>query len=222
MKKIISVILTVILCMTGFLCSVSADTEKTIFETLPKSYSVTITDPDDIEQYITENDLTIPQGATLEKIQQTIYIDESLLPSLYDSSSSAPSPKGLVYEIKNVYCSGQEFYYTSEFESDWYQGPATISTTYSQTKTVKKLIGVNIGNSTVSSAVGYDITQSYTVTKSFSTSVASGKTLNVKSYPLYLRTLFDIYNKWSGNLVANDAYTDKAVGLYIVQYTYNT
>ena len=89
--------------------------------------------------------------------------------------------------------------------------------TFTQSKAVKKPIGV----STVKAAVGYDITDTYTISKEFSATVSAGKYLDIRVYPLYRRTTFDIYNQWTGEFVQRDARTDQPVGLYIEQYTYS-
>lgn len=91
----------------------------------------------------------------------------------------------------------------------------------SRTNTVKKSINVGVTNKVVSAAVGYDITDSFTSTKTFSTTVAAGKKVNVKVHTNYQKKTFDIYNNATGNCVQSGAYTMKPVGLIFKQYTYS-
>ena len=95
------------------------------------------------------------------------------------------------------------------------------SETYSRTSSVKRSISVGVTNNVVSAAVGYDITDTFTNTKTFSATVASGKKVNVKVHTNYQKKTFDIYNNLTGNCVQSGAYTMKPVGLIFKQYTYS-
>lgn len=114
-----------------------------------------------------------------------------------------------------------EFYYVNEYDSDWFYGPCSVSETYTRESTVKIDIDTTIGNGTVSAAVGYSITDTYVKSKTFTTTVAANKKLNVRIHTNYKSTQFDIYNQWSNNLVEKDAWTAKPIGLVFVQYTYS-
>lgn len=221
-KKFVSVLLILTFCIySGALSYAMNDTNVSntdIYTEEPQN--ICITDKAVLERIAQMKNLQIPAGYHLECYEQSFYVGNEYV-SADNHSSFEPEPRALLYRIENVVVRTPDFYYVHEYEHDIYQGPATISTTFTQSKTVKKSIGVSIGNSTVKAAVGYDITDTYTVSKTFSATVAAGKYLEVKVYPLYRRTTFDIYNQWTDELVQRDARTDQPVGLYIEQYTYS-
>lgn len=185
-----------------------------------ETQNICITDQDALEKIVQMKNLQIPEGYHLECYEQSLYVGNEYV-SADNHNSFAPEPRAFVYRIENVVVRTPDFYYVHEYQHDIYQGPATISTIFTQSKAVKKSIGVSIGNSTVKAAVGYDITDTYTISKEFSATVSAGKYLDIRVYPLYRRTTFDIYNQWTGEFVQRNARTDQPVGLYIEQYTYS-
>lgn len=185
-----------------------------------ESQNICITDQDTLEKIVQMKNLQIPEGYRPECYKQSFYVGNEYV-STDNHISFVPKPRALVYRIENIVVRTPDFYYVHDYEHDIYQGPAAISTTFTQSKAVKKSIGVSIGNSTVKAAVGYDLTDTYTVSKEFSATVPAGKYLDIRVYPLYRRTAFDIYNQWTGELVQRDAHTDQPIGLYIEQYTYS-
>lgn len=193
--------------------SVDVDTD------IQLAYHEVITDEDELNRIVQEEGIILSGTKRLEKVEKIVYASKE---EDTGAMNIGVVPCAILYEIKNVVVNSPDFYYTSDYDHDITHGAGSVSKTYSFTRAVKTNFGgVSIGNSTVSSAVGYDITNKYTVSKHFSATIAEGKVLDVKAYPLYRRTTFDIYNKWNNTLVKQGAYTDKPVGVYIAQYTYS-
>lgn len=185
-----------------------------------KTQDVCITDQATLEKLAQTKNLQIPAGYHLECYTQSFYVGSEYARA-ENHRSVVTERTAFLYRIENVSVKSPSFCYASEYAHDIYQGSAEISTTFTQSKSAKQSIGVPIRNSTVKAAVGYAVTDIYTVSKAFSVSVPDGKYLDVKAYPLYRRTAFDIYNRWTGALVQSAAHTDRPIGLLIEQYTYS-
>ncbi len=218
-KKLTALIL--ILCTIGTITlNALAGHSDTEIELVDSHHEV-ITDEETIARIAEERNLTIPEGySSIEKIENTVY----LMPEEANAEATETSPQakaGIIYSIRNVHTDELDFYFPAIYEVDIYDGPASISETFTKSEEVKENISVTIGNGTVKAAVGYDITKKYTVTKTYSTSVGANQQLVLHIYVLYRRTWFDIYNKWTNEYVQLDAYTDKPVGVYITQTLYN-
>lgn len=181
---------------------------------------VCITDQAVLEKLAQTKNLQIPAGYHLECYTQSFYVGNEYV-SAEHPRSVEPKLSAFLYRIENVSVKSPSFCYAYEYAHDIYQGPAEISTTFSQSKSAKQSVGVPIGNSTVKAAVGYAVADAYTVSKAFWVTVPDGKYLDVKAYPLYQRTAFDVYHRWTGALVQKEAYADKPIGLLIEQYTYS-
>lgn len=178
----------------------------------------TITDKEELKEIIEEQNLSVPAGYYLEKVDVIVYNTEDTINTI---PSSSIQPRGLIYEIRNIRVSPKEFYYVNEYDSDWFDGPCSISETYSTECSVKYDYSVNIGDSTVQASLGYSKNYKTVCTKTFSTTVAAGKKLNVRIHPNYKSTEFDVYNKLTGNLVEKNCWIAKPIGLIFLQYTYS-
>lgn len=136
-------------------------------------------------------------------------------------NQSTIEPTAILYEIRNVRHSPNQFYYVNQYDSDWFYGPCEVSETYTKEVETKSKMDTTIGKSTVKLSVGYSHSEKYTVSKTFKTSVAAGKVLNIRVHANFASAQFDIYNKYNGNLVEKDAWIAKPVGLVFLQYTYS-
>ena len=223
-KKTICLLLSICLLFGGSLSAYASESQNNNSTTSNTewTYVSTITDPSDLQQIAEAENLNIPEGYHLESVKTFIYTDNDSLTDSFTSQNTNEiiSTRGIIYNIKNVKDKGDGFYYSSEYDSDWFYGPATVSEEYSRTDSVKMSVNVNVTNSVITGAVGYDVTKTFTNKKTFSTTVASGKKVNVKIHTNYKKTTFDIYNKVTGNCVQSGAYTMKPVGLIFKQYTY--
>lgn len=217
--KIVSVFFVLLFSLSSVTAIAQAKSTEVLVEAkLVKS--IVITDEAELNKIIQRDGMVLAGTKKLDKVEIFVYAAERETPSVQDSSIEV---QGIVYEIKNVVETNPEFYYTSDYSHDTCYGSGTFATTYTFDRAVKTDFGgVSIGNSTVSSAVGYKITDTYTVSRYFTATIAEGKALDVKAYPSYRRTTFDIYNKWNNTLVKKGAHTDKPVGVTIVKYTYST
>lgn len=222
LKCMMSVVLVMALCICSCLWTIAyANTTNPEIPDQSIDYNQlsVITNPTELKKIIEEQELDVPVGYHLEKVEVFCYMDKTEQKN--EGFDENIQPNALLYEIRNVRVSPNEFYYVNEYDSDWFYGPCSVSETYTRQSSVKIDIDTTIGNSTVSAAVGYSITDTYTKSKTFSASVASGKILNVRVHTNYKSTQFDIYNQWTGNLVERDAWTAKPIGLVFVQYTYS-
>lgn len=223
MKKILSILLAAILFFTYsvYVFAAGENTSDVNINIIDNTKLVqTITDKNELQKIIERDHLTVAPNSQLEKVEIFVYKpanNESITNSNMDIQPMA----GLIYEIRNVVVSPKEFYYVNDYTSDWYDGPCVINHTYTEEKEVEYNINTTIGNSTVSAAIGYALNEKFTVSKSFSTTVASGKRLNVRVHVNYKSTEFDIYNKFTGKLVESKAWAAKPIGLVIFQYTYS-
>lgn len=184
----------------------------------------TITDKETLDEIITNQNLNIPTGYHLEKVDVIVYNadnSENTLSNSFAAEDTIQPMAGLIYEIKNIRVSPKEFYYVNEYDSDWFDGPCTISETYSKECKAKYNYSVGIQNSTVEASLGYSKSYKTVCTKTFSTTVASGKRLNVRIHTNYKSTEFDVYNKLTGNLAEKNCWIAKPIGLIFIQYTYS-
>lgn len=216
-KKCLSAIITIVLAFS--FSTVAFAAEENEMEALNISSDCdlisTITSPSDLEAIIATENINIPEGYHIEKIETFIYNDE------VEPVQSQIQPFALIYTIKNVRRSPNEFYYVNEYDSDWFDGPCSANETYTRTSKVKVDIGTDIGNSTVSAAVGFSISNKYSKSATFTTNVAANKKLNVRIHTNYKSTQFDIYNQWTGSLVEKDAWVAQPIGLVFRQFTYS-
>lgn len=176
----------------------------------------TVTNPEELEKIIEQDNIQVPEGYHLEKVETFVY--DGVEPQM---EQPIIEPRAILYEIRNVRHSPNQFIYTNEYESDWFYGPCTATETYSQTQEARVDIDTSIGDSTVEAAIGFSISQSYTHTRNYTVTVPAGKAVNVRIHMNYTSTMFDIYNKWTGNLKEKDAWAAKPIGLVFKQYTYN-
>lgn len=221
MKKLISILM--VLSLSFLMISnvaVPAVANDKVDAAMIPAHQYSISDPSLLQEQIKKENISVPDGYRLERIDcYTYHMPDAVQPA---DSQMQPSASGLLYTTKNVFHGTMDFYYPDYPESsDYYDGPATVSETFSYAKEVIVSTSVSIGDSTLNTTVGYNVNQLYTVTKTYSTTVPANKRINLKVYTVYNRTTFDIYNKITGNLVQQGAYTDKPVGLTIFQYTYS-
>lgn len=216
-RKIVVFFLVTVFCGT-FLAVGAAPVTETATEYEEQYYVVT--DTAELERIVEQDELNVPEGYHLEKVETFVYteVDDSNAGVIKQTTDI--QPYGIIYEVKNKKNKGDNHIKTDQYDSDWFYGPASISETYSRTNKVEKNVSVGITNAALSSALGYSVTDEYTNVKTFSTSVASGKKLNVKVYTNYQKTTFDIYNKATQKCVQEGASTEKPVGLIFKQYTY--
>ncbi len=229
MKNVTSIILAIILLFSTQISIYAKDdltnSQSKIdeFQNYTLTTEMVITDQDELDEYAKKFNYAPPEGHNLEKIEIYAYIDNSsksldLLVS--DTVVANPvQPLGLFYTIKNVRVSPKEFYYVNDYDSDYFYGPCDVSESYTKTSSTKISVSTNIGNSNLKAAIGYDRNDTFSYTKTFSTSVAAGKVLNVRVHTNYKSTEFDIYNTVTGELVEKNAWTAKPIGLIFMQFT---
>lgn len=89
-------------------------------------------------------------------------------------------------------------------------GPGTLglSTSYSEAATLSTTASVSSG--TVSAAVGFSVTSTYTVTPSYSVNLSAGQSARIYAYPIYKGYTFDIYRL--GIYYAGSGYAYRVIG----------
>lgn len=222
MKRIISVILAMLIlilsCGTVFAQSydiIPTESEPQLF----LESETVITDKDALAEIEISHNIDVEGEGRLAKVEQFVYS----IPSSknYFESENSIQTRSILYEIKNIRVSSKKFYYPNEYlADDWYYGSCTVSQTYTKTAKAKYNFDVNIGSSTLKSAIGYDKDYSVTLSQHYSTTVAKNEKINVKVYANYQSTEFDVYNKHTNNLVEKDCWIAKPVGLLVLKYTY--
>ena len=138
------------------------------------------------------------------------------------SNSLLSSLTGLIYSIfytvKNIKISN-EFIYTDEFESYWYDENTTVDTVYEMKKGVKKSLTKSLPDSFLEKSLGFKTVSLYKLSTDFKFTVPKSKRINVKVYALYQRYSFELCSRFSHKVISN-SYIDKPVGLYIKKTTY--
>lgn len=226
-KKVLSVILSIVLglslCLSVFALEDTTQNGDAVYVPVGAQSVSVVEDPEELQKIIDEHHLNVPEGYTLEKVETFVYTED-----YHSDPPLQPMPRALLYEIRNVRRSPNEFYYVNEYDSDWYEGSSdlnagltTIKETYTRSSSVKIDIDTMIGKGTVSAGVGYSITDTYTKSKTFETKISPRKKVNVRIHTVYQSTQFDIYNQWTNHLVEKDAWTAQPIGLYFAQYTYS-
>ena len=213
LKKIISVFMVTALFISCLSVSFATERSETIHSIESKDTSLVrvIDDPEELCKWAADDvpgDIT--KSYKLEKIEIFQYNTselkyEDLISTIHINNSTPFEPMALLYEIRNVRHSPNQFYYVNKYDSDWFYGPCDISETYSKEAETKH----------------DSFSQKYIVSKTFSTKVAENKVLNVKVHVNYTSALFDIHNKYNGQLIESDAWVAKPIGLIFLQYTYS-
>lgn len=221
MKKMISILMlfSLSLLMTSHAAVPTAVSKEANTGMILVSHD-SITDPLLLQAQIEKENISVPVGYRLERINCYTYHMPDAVQSV--DPQMQPSASGLLYATKNVFHGTRDFFYPDYPEaSNYYEGPATVSETFSYSKSVIVSTSVPLGARTVKSTVGYDAEQFYQVEKLHHTIVPANKKIQNKVYIVYNQTTFDIYNKLTGKLVQQGAYTNKPIGLLIFEYTYS-
>lgn len=104
--------------------------------------------------------------------------------------------------------------------SSYYKGPSTATMSISQGISASFSANVSVDSEVVSSGVGFSVTDTFTVTDSYSVNVPSGYTYNIKARPIYLVKNYDIWNDpfigWDYQL--GSGYAMKPVGVCFALY----
>lgn len=218
-KKCLSLLLALIIVISVPTASFAEGINENDSDML---YHSVIADADELEEIITNENIVVPDGYNLEKVEKTGYItvgENELLREDVSTIKPGYEVNGVIYELRNKNVE-PPFIYVNNYYLDVFQGYANITEKYQYSKEVIKNINVTIGSNTVKSCVGYSKTQKYDIEKTFSTTAPAGKILHLHIDIIYRRTSFDIYKKSTGALVQSYAYTDRPIGLQFTQYIY--
>ena len=175
MKKMISILMlfSLSLLMTSHAAVPTAVSKEANTGMILVSHD-SITHPLLLQAQIEKENISVPVGYRLERINCYTYHMPDAVQSV--DPQMQPSASGLLYATKNVFHGTRDFFYPDYPEaSNYYEGPATVSETFSYSKSVIVSTSVSIGDSTLNTTVGYNVNQLYTVTKTYSTTVPCSK-----------------------------------------------
>jgi hypothetical protein len=180
-----------------------------------------ITNTNEIKKYVELNNIDIPYGEELVKIEIIRTEDDPQS----DQTDLMRSQRGAI-TIKNVKTSSGDYTIASHEEVDKISNYSTtqtdkFSTSYTQTKSNSWDVGTKasgkIGVAAVEASVGFKCTGTKSNTKTFETSILPRKRVEVKVNTNYTMKTYDVYNG-SALLDTGSAWTPK--GLLIVKYEY--
>ncbi|PTQ57883.1 MAG: hypothetical protein BSOLF_0394 [Candidatus Carbobacillus altaicus] len=102
----------------------------------------------------------------------------------------------------------------------YYYGPATATMTVTESVSAKWSANVGISASVVNAGVGFDVTESYTVSDSYNINVPPGYVAEIIAHPIYNVVTFDV---WYDPMIGNPYKTGsgdamKPIGVCLVQY----
>jgi hypothetical protein len=177
--------------------------------------SKVITDSDELQQIVVDDNLDVPKGYTLVKVEvtvvnsnsNTINNTNSLKNNVLDSTGIS------ITSIKDI----PDVYFVNDYVSNWYYGPCTISEEFSQERSVSKEASVGISNDIVEAKYGVTIGKKITNTSTFNAAVSAGNKLNVQIFTNYHQYYFSIK---SGSQQIGTGSIYVPMGLIIKQYTY--
>lgn len=139
-------------------------------------------------------------GVTPEKVRQMKFL--SVAEQENDTENYGVSPAGLFsrIEIQNVALMGNSCMmqvvideYVQNYSSATVTRTKEISATISHTYTTSLEVGIEVDGATLSSALGFGITESVTVTDTISVELAPGESVEIFAVPLCQVYEFDVY-----------------------------
>jgi hypothetical protein len=104
----------------------------------------------------------------------------------------------------------------------YYEGPATATMTVTESIAAEYSTNVRIGVDKVSAGVGFNVTETYTVSDAHQASVPAGKTAVVEARPVYMNKYFEI---WDDVCIGSDekvgsGWASKPIGVSFAQWIY--
>jgi hypothetical protein len=234
-KKLGILVVTILLLVSFTTTSLASDGEQTFKEPnkkLPQTNKEnqgeielieTITSKNEINNIIITDDVKVPDGMKLVEVKTFRYTDPEVLNSKIINTAN-PLSIVTIWHIYNINYIGDFYYGDSPDYSDWYDGPATITETYTTSRTASFTASTGVTAGAVSANIGFTIGQSYQVSKQFSTTIAKNEQLNVKVFTNYYVKQFDVEKSVDlGPFVYLGK--DKAwkpIGLIFKQYRFST
>ncbi len=166
-----------------------------------------ITNKDELQRIINEDDIEIPEGYKLLDVVDSIeeisvdFSKDSL--ELMQNSASTSNFDEVSqtrwfwfwddWKVKNRQYLGEYYFPGNPLRSDYFEGPCDISETYTEQVKAEVHTGVNVGNDVLGAELGVSLAQEESVSTHFKTSVPSGIELNVIIYGMYKKYSYDIY-----------------------------
>jgi hypothetical protein len=221
-RKIVAIVLSVMLVMAFGSVAYAADKPDSsapadVMSSGSEVYEVVVDDPDKLAQIAKEEGLVAPEGQELVAVKTTyVKLPEDDVTDSFAMQSAAPMVTAASVSITNVRTTGYR-YYSDDYDSFWYYGPYSLSSSYGQTRNAGYSSTYSVSSSAVSSAVGFSVTSSYYKSGSHSASVPSGQSLNLRVHMNYQVKGFDVYS--SGTKVGSGS-AWKPYSLIFKEYWY--
>ncbi len=134
-----------------------------------------------------------------------------------DTSVNTASSYGyhMVYNVKDL---GTGFSYWDSYDSSIYDGPATVTKTYTRTSSSTYTTDVKVGYELIEAAVGFKFESNRIVKKFCTFSVPSGKKFEVRAFTNYQKKSYDIgYNNGGLLYKTGSGTAQRPVGLIFQQ-----
>lgn len=209
-RKILALLIASLLCFGSF-STVFASSEADSFE---------LTTTSELQQYINENNIVVPEGYTLKSVEFDFIANPE---ERFENSNPIDliQPCAIGDWVTNVEKVKDDVYFPDdEITSDFYDGP-TESTSYTFTESVEAKLTSSLGCSIseISAEVGFEVTGSVEKSKTVTLKgVNADEILGVKVYGVYDKYSFDVYSIF--NNYQGTEYAYKPMGLYVAQETY--
>lgn len=166
----------------------------------------------------------MPEGYKLTKVvvRNVVYANNSHKVDTFNNvpgSYIQPYLWGSKWEIRNFRKDSYQITYpNSPIRVSTYEGPANANMTISETASSSFTASTGVDLKLVEAKLGHTISQSVTVSDSFSVPVARGKILKVQAFVLYDQWRMDAYkdNKFVGT-----EFYHYPVGVSFKQYTFD-
>lgn len=177
-----------------------------------------IKDPNLLNEIIINDNVEIPEGYKLvEVITTTVEISPDISNNIDNSDIEQENSPSLFdkWTLKNK---------TSEevqgklITSDWFDGPSSFTHSYEETVSASFSTNAGISAKALSAELGFSVTASTKLTKTYNVNIAKGKKVNLKVYVNNKKYSYSVYkgDKYKGTGTATEP-----IGLVFKQYVYN-
>lgn len=163
-----------------------------------------ITDVNKIEKELARDNVEVPKGKKVKRIVTIVPSIDTTKAIAEDNLLETKSSIFLKYVIKSVTDQGSMWYYASSVLNETSGGPGgTITQTVSESVAAKYSVSVGVSTGTISDAVGFVVTNSFTVADSYSQVLADGESGIIKSWAYFNKKTFEV---WEDYLYGDDIY----------------
>jgi len=222
MKRIISIVISLILVMGSFSFAYASDSTPTIAgeEALQEDLSslgvlvkstdtydeYVLTDEKQIAKELVKDKVAAPKGKTIKKI--ITRIPKNVSPGSQNTDLVQDiTPQGtgwLGYYIESITDRGDYWYFENQVLHTNSGGPGgTVSMTVNEEVSATVSCSVGVDAEVISSEVGFDVTETYGIEDSYEKELEDDQYGTIKAWTYYHRVDFDVWNNY---LIGDDTY----------------